>query len=173
MKKLELDFLRTRPRPGWAAYALAALAIAFAADVGLSYRAVRVEVAKKELYLAARGASSDEARTKSSARPVEREELEFARETVRRISMPWEGLFQALQSAQSDRVALLSIEPDAENGTVSVTAEARDYLAALTYVANLSEQKALRKVHLVRHEVKQGGGKAVTFNVSAAWREAR
>jgi hypothetical protein len=102
------------------------------------------------------------------------EEYAFARDTVRRLSTPWTTLFQALEAAQTERIALLAIEPDVENRTLSVSGEAKDYLGTLTYVANLADQKTLARVHLARHEVRRGPQqRPVAFTVSAAWKEER
>ena len=60
------------------------------------------------------------------------------RETVQRLSLPWDELFSALESAASDKVALAGIEPDPRNGTVTISGDSKDYLAALSYVLNLS-----------------------------------
>ena len=101
------------------------------------------------------------------------EEVAFARDTVRRLATPWERLFGALEAAQMDGVALLSVEPDAEGRTVNVTGEAKDYLATLTYVGHLNEEPALKRVHLVRHEARDGSERPVLFTVSAAWKHVR
>ncbi len=175
MRRLELDFLR-ETRPGaWAGWVLFAVAIAFAADLGVSYVALTREIARKEARLAALGEyRGTENIVKAVARPVSAEELAFARETIQRLSMPWDNLFAALESAQTEGVALLAIEPDAEAGTVMLTGEAKDYLRALSYVGTLENEKTLKRVHLVRHEAKrEGRERPVAFTISAAWRERR
>ena len=69
-------------------------------------------------------------------------------------------------------MALLAIEPDTKSGTVKISGDSKDYLAALTYVLNLSRSDALSKVELVRHEVKQNDPqKPVSFSIQAAWNE--
>lgn len=168
-RRLELDLLRP-DRPAWPGYALALLALAFALDVGLSYRDQRLDVAALEARLArtapARVAESAVG-PRASFGP---EDLTLARETLRRLSLPWEELFAALESARSDRVALLAIEPNAESGAVSISGEARDYLAALTYAERLAEAKGLRNVYLLRHEIRRDSPqRTVTFTVSANW----
>ncbi len=97
------------------------------------------------------------------------EELAFARETLSRMSVPWDALFSALERSRTDGVALLSVEPNGESRTLRLTGEAKTYLAALSYVATLSQQEALQKVHLLRHEARAG---AVSFAISASWRDA-
>jgi hypothetical protein len=172
MRPLELDLLQPRRRPGWASYVLLAIALAFAIDVGVSYRSGLEDVARKESLLAMRETHAGESSRKTAA--THPEELQFARDTVRRIAMPWAALFRALEAASSERIALLAIEPDAQNGTVSLTGEAKDYGAVLTYVAQLSDRESLRKVHLVRHEVRSNDPqKAISFSVSASWMEGR
>ena len=102
------------------------------------------------------------------------EELAAVRETVERLGMPWSRLFGALESAASDQVALLGIEPDPKAGTVVISGDSKDYLAALSYVLNLSHAQALERVQLVRHEVKKDDPQApVRFAVSAAWAGAK
>ena len=91
------------------------------------------------------------------------------RETVERIGLPWNELFVALESAANDQVALTVIEPDAAKGTVTISADGKDYLAALSYVSNLGRVEGLGRVQLVRHEAKAGDNGPVSFAVSAAW----
>ena len=167
MQALELDFCRTRRAPRWIAPLLLAVAAAFAGDVAFSYVKARETLAARETELAKRGPRSHRAAPKAA---VAAEEIAAARETVQRLSTPWDQLFGALESAASERVALLAIEPDPKAGTVVISGDGKDYLAALTYVLNLSRAEALTQVHLARHEVRQNDPhKPVHFSVSAAW----
>jgi hypothetical protein len=101
-------------------------------------------------------------------------ELAAVRETVERIGLPWHSLFRAVESAASDDIALTGIEPDPKTGTVVITGEARNYLAALGYVLNLARDEALSGAQLVRHEAKAADPQGpVSFAVSAGWSEAR
>lgn len=150
---------------------LAGIALAFACDVGIGYVSLRAEVAQKEARLAKAPAYVQDA--PAPARAVSPEEFAFARDTIRRVATPWQRLFGALEAAQTERVALLSIEPDSEGRTVSVTGEAKDYLATLTYVGHLNQESALKRVHLVRHEARDGSERPVLFTVSAAWKHVR
>jgi Tfp pilus assembly protein PilN len=102
------------------------------------------------------------------------QELALARETIDRLATPWDRLFGALESAASDKVALLGLEPDAKAGTVTISGDSKDYLAVLSYVLNLSQTNALGRVQLVRHEVKSSEPqRPVSFVVSAGWGESR
>jgi hypothetical protein len=162
MQKLDLDFRATRSGSPWVGGALLAIACAVVVDAGLSYHSARQALRAGETRLA-RPAGSP-------APKVTPQQIADARETVQRIGLPWDELFKALESAATDRVALISIEPDTKAGKVTISADGKDYLAALSYVANLSRIEGLEGVHLVRHEQKAGDPKGpVSFAVSAAW----
>ena len=169
MQELQIDFRRRRRSSPWAGRVLLALALAFAADVGVSYQQLRHAIGENGARLA-----QAQGKPVASAQKVAPEELTLARETVSRIAMPWSNLFGALEDAASADVALLAIEPDPKTGTVLITGDSKDYLAALTYVLNLSRTETLSKVQLVRHEMKQNDPqKPVGFAVSASWVEAK
>lgn len=174
MDRIDLDFLQSGRRARWPALALIALALVFAGDLVRTYRALDAEVTAKEIRLA-RAAESGATRARPEAAvATSAEEYESARAIVRRLSTPWARLFEALEAAQVDRIALLAVEPDAESGTVSLSGEAKDYLAALSYVTTLEQQPALKRVHLARHESKQGSReRPISFTITAAWRERR
>ena len=168
MQRLELDFRRSRAPSPWTGRVLLAAALAFAADVGFSYYEVGKAVhANKETLLKAQPRAAP-------ARKVPAEEVASVRETVERIGMPWERLFGALESAASEEIALSGIEPDPKTGTVVISGNGKDYLAALSYVLNLSRQEALSRVQLVRHEATSNDPLGpVAFAISAAWSGAR
>jgi hypothetical protein len=167
MKTLEIDFVR-RARSPWASRVLLAMALAMTADAGYSYFHARASLARNEARLA------QAAPRGAAPRKVAPEELAAVRETVERLATPWNRLFGALESASNDEVALLGIEPDAKAGTVLITGDSKSYLAALSYVLNLSQVEGLSGVQLVRHEAKAGDPRgAVSFTVSAAWNGAR
>ena len=168
MRRLELDFRKRGPASPWTGRLLLAIALAFAADVALSYKAVRASLDSNEARIAA---AQPRPAPQRKASP---EEVAAARDTVQRLGMPWHRLFGALESAANDNVALLGIEPDPKAGTVVISGDSKDYLAALTYVLNLSQAEPLSRVQLVRHEAKANDPQgAVSFAVSAAWSGAR
>lgn len=172
--RIELDYLRTHRRPAKASWVLLAAALAFAADIGVSFVKTRSEAATKLERLArlsdrlpARDVNAGPARE-----PLSQEEFTAARDTIVRLSMPWSNIFRALESARSDDVALLAIEPDAASGALNISGEAKSYPAALTYVAWLAHEKTLRDVRLTKHEIRQGEPRRpVSFTVSALWRD--
>ena len=167
MKKLRLDFV-PRPRSPWPGLVLLVLALGVSVETAFSYKNLRDAVALNQSAL-------EETQPRAApGRKVPAEEIAAVRETVNRLGMPWNRLFGALESAASDQVALLGIEPDPKAGTVVISGDSKDYLAALSYVLNLSHAQALERVQLVRHEVKTEDPQApVRFAVSAAWAGAK
>jgi hypothetical protein len=160
MKRLHVNFAGTRRVAPWIGRVLLGLAVAVCADAGLSYVAIRKAVDGGEQQLAQRA-------PRAAALKVSAPEVTAVRETVQRLSLPWDELFAALESAASEKVALTLIEPDVSKGTVTISGDGKDYLAALSYVSNLSRTEGLERVQLVRHEQKDNG--PVSFAVSAAW----
>jgi Tfp pilus assembly protein PilN len=164
MQKLQLDFVAEKRSSPWLGWLLLGIAAFIAVDTGVSYHAARSTAKQAEALLAQRLPAG---RAPAKASPAEVAEV---RESVQRLSMPWDSLFVALESAASENVTLSAIEPDTRSGTVTIQGDGKDYLAALTYVLNLSRTEGLERVQLLRHEQKANDPKGpVTFAVSAAW----
>jgi hypothetical protein len=164
-QKLDIDFRRGPRSSPWASRVLLVVAAAISLDAGLAYRDARGVIE-----------GNREALARAPAAPAGRaskEEVALARDTVERLAMPWGSLFGALESAASEQIALLGVEPDPKAGKVLISGEGKDYLAALTYVLNLSRSAALSGVQLVRHETKSDDPqRPVSFAVSAKWKES-
>lgn len=172
MRRLELDYFREAKRTRAAVFALGTFAVFFAADAGLYFANLSDDLAFKESRIAKIVQAPE--RRSPPATTLSPEEAAFARDTLRLLATPWESLFQALEAAKTDRVALLAIEPNVESRTVTITGEARDYLGALTYVARLADEPRLTRVHLVRHELRRNTPqRQIAFTVSASWRDER
>jgi len=175
MQRLDLDFRKTRPASPWAGWVLLTIAIAFMADLGVSYYGVREAITQKEARLAKLGQPADGAK-RDGARPqrISTEEIAFASETIQRISMPWGDLFNALESTPTDKVALLAIEPDPKSGTVLISGDGKDYVATIDYVSKLGRAKTLSHVHLIKYELRQNDPQQpVAFSIMASWKEAK
>jgi biopolymer transport protein ExbD len=159
MQALQIDFRATRQRSAWIGRVMLAGAALVALDAGVSYHTANKTFTENQARLAQRTPARN-------APKVSPQEVAAVRETVQRLTLPWDDLFAAIESAASDKVALAAIEPDPRNGTVTITGDGKDYLAALSYVLNLSRTEGMNRVQLVRHEQKNEG---VNFAVSAAW----
>jgi hypothetical protein len=164
MKSLELDLLpRRRIRPVVWLMLLAGLVLC--ADAALRMAGLNETIASAGApVLRPHGASA------ARLDPVLAREWRSAEQAVQRLALPWDELFGRVEAASYERVALLAIEPDVNKRELSITGEAPDYLAVLTYVARLGEPGMLTDVHLVRHEVRQDEPRQpLRFTVAARW----
>src|SRR5262249_3365974 len=96
--------------------------------------------------------------------------LERASDVIRRISLPWDGLFRGMERAASDRIALLAVEPDPVPPQVVVSGEARAYAEVLRYMSRLEAEAVLTQPGLLHHEVRaEGQQRPVAFSITAHW----
>jgi len=112
------------------------------------------------------------------ARPVSRERLEeeakLAEGVVRQLTLPWGALIGTIEQATTRDVAILQLQPDAEQRLLRITAEARDREAMFEYLRRLGAAQGLAEVHLVSHQVQREDPQhPIQFSVQAAIRELR
>ena len=157
-------------------WVLLGLALAFSADLGVSYHTARRETAAAETRLARaeRGREATGASRRRTGTLPTPEEIRQGHETYLQLATPWNDLFRTLEAVAAPDILLYAIEPDPRAGTVLVSGSGTDYAAVLAYVTGLQRQNLLTRVHLVRHEIRQDDPKrAVAFSVAATWQEAR
>jgi hypothetical protein len=163
MKKLNLNFSAKGQGSPWLGRLVLAAGAAVCLDAGLSYKSLHDALRENEARFATRAPAG-------ASHKVSAQEVAVVRETVQRLGLPWDELFAALESAATQNVVLASIEPDTAKGTVTISGDGKDYLAALSYVSNLGRTEGLERVELVRHERKNADPNGpVSFAVSAAW----
>jgi Tfp pilus assembly protein PilN len=101
-------------------------------------------------------------------------EVVSANEVLRRITLPWDDLFGAVESAAPGEVALLAMEPDPEKQVLKISGEAKNVPAMLEYIRMLESRAMFRSVTLHNHQVQvQDPQRPLRFAVVVAWREAR
>src|SRR5689334_5648411 len=98
MRPIDLEFLSDRRRGRWASWLLALVAFAFVVDLGRTWYVLRGAIARHEAALEARPAAPRDAQLlKVTSYPVKDGEIAAARDTIRRLSVPWDALFGALE----------------------------------------------------------------------------
>jgi hypothetical protein len=94
-----------------------------------------------------------------------------AQQILNRLTFPWDELFGQLEDISVAGVALLEVQPDADRETVTLTGEAKDAAAMLSYVARLEQARALSGIHLRRHETMANEPtRPIRFSVAATWK---
>ncbi|MDH5538356.1 MAG: PilN domain-containing protein [Rhizobacter sp.] len=170
MRRLELDLAATRRRSilPWVAL-LAALALA--ADATHRHAELAALLGEAQSRLQRREAAPQ--------RPVVLDagtarDFRQAEQVIGRLALPWDALFRAVEDAADERVALMTIEPDAQKGEVRLGGEAADYDAVIGYIERLGAPGLLVGAHLLRHELREDQpGQPVRFTVVARWGGAR
>ena len=82
----------------------------------------------------------------------------------------WESLFISLETASDDSMTLLGLELDPRK--ISITGEAKELAAAMSYVQRLQTATAFTNTHLTEYViVKEHPRHPVRFTLIAEWRE--
>lgn len=176
MRALSLDF-RRQSRPGWIGRMLLVVSLAAAAVLALQYWQTVDAVAQTEADIRVRGVARRSqpvlARPAGDAEKTARE-VKRAREVVFQLGMPWNELFESVESIDAPDVALLGIESDSDKQRVKITAEAKNLDAMLGYLRAIGERPVLAEVYLQSHQMQQQDPQhPVRFVLIATWRVGR
>lgn len=174
MRKTDLDFIR-RPRPlRVAGVMLLLLSLLGLATLIVEYRQRTAELAALDAQLhrsmqlqrkAAAAVAVDNRSSKQLAL-----ELLLAQRVIDQLAMPWDTLFQTLETTLGDDVSLLGVVPDAEKMTLTINAEARTLAAMVAYQTRLADEALFQDVYISSHQTQQQDQqKPVRFLVSARW----
>jgi len=163
--RLELDHIAPRRRLRWPGLVLLALSLGIAADLALRYRDTVAGLENVPVAAARAPAVNPVPRKSNDA------EDKVARAAVRQLALPWARLIRVLEDAATPDVALLQVNPEAQQQVLRVSAEARDAAAMFKYLRALSTAKGLSEIHLVSHEVAQDDPqRPVRFAAQASFR---
>ena len=101
---------------------------------------------------------------------VLQQEVRQANDILQQLTLPWNALFQVLESTSEKQIALLAVQPDAGKHIVRLSGEAKDFDALLAYITRLEQSRVLNHVYLTSHEVRtQDAEKPVRFALVANW----
>jgi hypothetical protein len=172
MSLLRLDFEQNNrlPMRGFAllGVAIIVLAATFAYFLILTGQVESLE--SKTAQAQNRGSQRGGAGRLSYADPIR--EIGNANDVLRRLGVPWDSLFQAVESSAGRQVTLLGLEPDIERRQVKISGEARNFKAVMNYIMQLERQDVFGSVYLQSHEVQQQDpDKPVRFALLAAWKD--
>lgn len=175
MRALQLDFQRAyKPVPWLGLGVLLAALVALAAMAGY-YQTLSEQIrfweskADQAARLSGRRDPAP-ALTEQAAR-AQMLEVKQANQVVRQLGLPWNALFKAVESSGGKDVALLSLEPDLQKGTVKIGGEAKDFDALLNYVKELSTREVFGSVMLQNHQIQRDiAEKPVRFSLIAHWK---
>lgn len=178
MRALRIDYQRSNQPLPWLGLGMLVAALAALALMGSYYQAlnqqiafwesklVRIERLSSHRVLVSRPLTEQAARAQLL-------EVKQANLVVRQLSLPWNALFNAVETSAGQSIALLSLEPDMQKGTVKISGEAKDLNALLKYVKQLSAREVFGSVFLQNHQIQQADPeKPLHFSLLAHWKGA-
>lgn len=167
MNKIALNFVAPRPTRWPLALLAGALVLAWMGWNSYAQTRARIDTLLSNGTGGSQGRKAAEP-TLPADLPVK---MAKAQQILNQLTRPWDDLFAQLEAIKVEGVTLLTLEPDAERGSISVSGEAADIAAMLSYVAKLEKAPSLSKVHLQRHEIMSNEiAKPVRFTVGADWK---
>lgn len=170
-RPLELDYVAAPRRPRWIGLCVLAIGLLAAGALLTRYRDLHRDLAALE---AAQGLLNVERRP-ARVLPKERldEEARAIDAVMRQLTVPWAQMIEAVEAASTPDVALLQVQPEAQQRTLRLTAEAKSREAMLRYLRRLGGSRALSEVHVVSHQVQlDNPARPVQFAVQASFRSA-
>lgn len=167
---LQLDFKQSSRHWPWLGVLLLIVGAAWLAYAANEARVLtgQIDLAEARLeVLAKRGKVQP-------ASPIDaqvlQQEVRQANDILQQLTLPWNALFQVLESTSEKQIALLAIQPDTGKHIVRLSGEAKDFDALLAYIARLEKSRVLNHVYLTSHEVRtQDAEKPVRFTLVANW----
>lgn len=173
MRRLSLDYQKSAGPSRLPGIVLLALGLAAGIWTGASYYRIAAQLAARQAQLgASTHASFREAAGEAGGKADRRtlEEIGEANRVLDELRLPWGSLFHAVETASTERVALLSLRPDTRHNVVVIAAESKDKADMLDYVKQLQHSPGLSEVYLQSHEVQtQDAGRPVRFSVRATF----
>jgi len=110
------------------------------------------------------------ARARGPVDPAEAARSKLALQVAHHLVTPWGDLLNTLESARTESVALLAMEPSVSKRSIRLTAEARGTEEMLAYLGTLQRDPRLSAVVLMSHQVQlQAPGTPVRFQIQAGW----
>jgi len=174
MRQLSIDYLRENQTQHRVGMAMIAVAVALVLALGMYYRSLTVQSARLEDSVAKveRKLHPEHGGMMVSAVDAQQAvvEIKNANEVIMQMTLPWNELFNALEEANSNDIALLGIEPDAKNRRVRVSGEAKNSEALFTYLRSLQAIKSMSGVYLKSQQVQERSReKPIRFTLDASW----
>lgn len=168
MKPLALDFVATRAPSRWGSVLLVG-GLALCIAVG----AVYWRLLQHRNVLAARVDELAVRMEGARARPTDGAPDQRTRAlgvVGERLTVPWERLFQDVESCDGPDVALLQMQPNITQRQITLMGEARDRASLESYMRRLEETASLEGVHLAQHgQAPDSGPWALRYALTAKW----
>jgi hypothetical protein len=152
-RRLDLDHLAPARRPRWAGYLVLALSLLAAGEISQRYREAQLAMERNAEVQGMLNVQRTP--VKSIPRGQLEEQVKNAETVVHQLTLPWGRLIETLEATGSKDIAILQLQPDAQQRVLRISAEARNQEAMVEYLRRLSEVNGFAYVHLLNHQVQQ------------------
>ena len=99
-----------------------------------------------------------------------RKEITQANTILDQIKLPWEALFDSIEHATTEEIALLSLQPNASNQILRISGEAKSMSELLDFVEALERESIFKNVHLLNYKIRQDNPqRPIIFLLTATW----
>ena len=172
MRQLSLDYMRENQIQRLVGMLVAAVAVAGIVALGFYYRNLMVQSARLEDSMAQLKLHLGHVGMMTSVVDAQQSvvEIKDANEVIMQMTLPWNELFNALEEANSNNIALLGIEPDARRRVVRVSGEAKNSEALFAYLRALQAIKSMSGVYLKSQQVQERSPeRPIRFTLDASW----
>ena len=135
----------------------------------VNYWTNRVERLEKQQQQKAAPRTRATSRVKEFSQEI-RKEITQANAILDQINLPWEAMFDAIEHAATEEIALLSLQPNVAGRTLRLSGEAKDMSELLNFVEALERELVFENVHLLNYKIKQDNPhRPIIFLLTAAW----
>ena len=164
-RRLELDYIALPPEPRLPGIIVLAIALAVAGLLVERYHEVRLELERIE---GPPGVPVERRPTRVMTRERLDEEAKGVEAVLRQLALPWGAIIETVEDAATPDVAVLQMQPDAQQRQLRLGAEARTQEAMLEYLRRLAAARSLAEVHVASHQVQlEDPQRPIQFTVQA------
>lgn len=178
MPRLRLKFPYQEQSMPYVDFSILLVGLLVLAGMVLQYRHIteevnywnnRVERLEKQQQQKAAPRTRATSRIKEFGQEI-RKEITQANVILDQINLPWQTLFDSIESAATEEIALLSLQPNVSNRTLRINGEAKNMSELLDFVEALERESVFENVHLLNYKVKQDNPhRPIVFLLTAAW----
>ncbi len=102
--------------------------------------------------------------------PLTLASVQRANAVIDQLTVPWDELFDAVETADARGLAVLSLTPNARERSLRLAGESRSMDELLAYVGRVAAQPSLSQVHLQGYNtVQREGVPVLAFTLAARW----
>jgi hypothetical protein len=96
--------------------------------------------------------------------------IKRARAVLHQLNLPWDQLFPSLENAAREDIAIMSILPNSQTGSITLQAAATNINAAINFADRLKAQKPLSGIYMLQEEPLEVNARfPLQFKISADW----